>query len=333
MNKHRGGSPRKTTEQFIKQSKDKFGEKFDYSKTVYKDCKTKLTIICPTHGEFSMLPKDHLRSPIGCPICSGKYLKSTQEFIESARRKHGEKFDYSVSDYKGAYKPVDIICKKHGVFQTKGWHHISQAHGGCPECFRESRSSKSRKPIYEVGINDGEIDAVHTRIYQIWHGMIMRCYNDKAQEKNNAYRGVSVCEDWLTFSSFLKWVESSESGYRDDYDIDKDILGKDAKLYSPDTCCFVHPRINKLLIKQGRRTYKGMDLPLGVTFSKGRYIAYCSYGDKIKNLGSFLNPDDAFVAYKTAKESYIKEVAQDYYNNGLMHIRIYNALMNYEISK
>lgn len=269
MKKHSGGSPRKTTEQFIRQSKNKFGDKFDYSKTVYK----------------------------------------------------------------GAYKPIDIICRKHGVFQTQGWHHISQVHGGCPECFRESISSRSRKPISNVAINDGEIDAVHTRIYQIWHGMIKRCHNDKVQASHNAYRDASVCNDWLTFSSFLNWVESSESGYMDGYDLDKDILRKGNKLYSPDTCCFVHPRINKLLIKQGRRTCKNMDLPLGVTFSKGKYTAYCSFGDKIKNLGSFLNPDDAFVAYKTAKESYIKEVAQDYYNNGLMHIRIYNALMNYEISK
>lgn len=176
--------------------------------------------------------------------------------------------------------------------------------------------------------HEGNADA-----YSAWVGMLTRCYNEKALQRAPTYRGCSVCDEWLTFSNFRKWFYAPENGYKQGLHLDKDLIQIGNKVYSPDTCCFVHPRINKLLIKQGRRTYKGMDLPLGVTFSKGRYIAYCSYGDKIKHLGSFSNPDDAYVAYKIAKEAYIKDVAQDYYNKGLMHIRIYNALMNYEITK
>ena len=59
-----------TKEEFIKRSKEKFGDKFDYSKVVYTTRNNKVIIICKKHGEFSILPESHLRSPTGCPQCS-----------------------------------------------------------------------------------------------------------------------------------------------------------------------------------------------------------------------------------------------------------------------
>ena len=57
-----------TTEEFIKRAREVHGDKYDYSKADYKNRNTKITIICPEHGEFEQRPADHLRGQ-GCPNC------------------------------------------------------------------------------------------------------------------------------------------------------------------------------------------------------------------------------------------------------------------------
>lgn len=59
----------KSTEEFIKQSKEIQGDKYDYSEVDYKGARTKVKIICPKHGEFLQTPNQHLRGT-GCPSCN-----------------------------------------------------------------------------------------------------------------------------------------------------------------------------------------------------------------------------------------------------------------------
>ena len=130
------GRKRSTTEEFIQRAKAIHGDKYDYSLIDYKNNKTKVKIICPIHGIFEQTPLCHL-SGNNCPQCSslenGKNQSFTNiEFIERAKEMHGDKYDYSLVDYKNAHNKVRIICKKHGVFEQLAYRHLDGS--GCPSC-------------------------------------------------------------------------------------------------------------------------------------------------------------------------------------------------------
>lgn len=128
----------KTTEQFISDAQKIHGETYDYSLVEYKDSKTPVSIMCRTHGVFEQIPKSHLRGS-GCPICASSKRVHTYEnekFIEMSRELYGDKFEYSQCNYVGMHSHVQIICKKHGVFNVLAATHLKQ-NGGCPECKKE----------------------------------------------------------------------------------------------------------------------------------------------------------------------------------------------------
>jgi hypothetical protein len=127
-----------------------------------------------------------------------------------------------------------------------------------------------------------------------------------------------VCDEWKTHSGFKQWFDEN---YIEGYSLDKDILVKGNKLYSPDTCCFVPVEINNLLIK--RKKHRG-DLPIGVGRMNGRYRAFLHK----KHLGMFDTIIEAFNAYKNAKEKEIKYIASLYFNKGLISKRVFNALIS-----
>lgn len=116
--------------------------------------------------------------------------------------------------------------------------------------------------IYGVGINDYE----HTikdgkkniKSYVVWIDMLRRCYNTK--NKNYSQYGgkkVKVCDEWLSFSNFKKWFDENyrfdleKQGFR--IELDKDLLGKNSKVYSPETCIFLPHNVNSHLISTNNR--------------------------------------------------------------------------------
>ena len=115
---------------FIKRSTAIHNGKYDYSTVVYKNTDTKVKIKCPIHGEFEQTPHHHLKG-IGCPICGSKTY-DTKEFIKKAKEKHGDKYDYSKTEYKGKKHKVVITCPIHGDFEQLPQNHIRKS--GCPEC-------------------------------------------------------------------------------------------------------------------------------------------------------------------------------------------------------
>ena len=123
-------------EEFIKRAKEKHGDKYDYSKVVYKGGKTKVCIICPEHGEFWQSPHEHMNGR-GCPECGKKRRaelrkKTTETFINDAKKVHGDKYSYEHTIYKGIYKPVTITCPVHGDFEQIASYHLSG--NGCQKC-------------------------------------------------------------------------------------------------------------------------------------------------------------------------------------------------------
>ena len=122
---------KKTKEEFIKDAREKHGDKYDYSKVGYVNDKTKVCIICPEHDEFWQRPADHLRG-IGCPKCGGSCVLTKEEFIKKAREVHGDKYDYSKIEYVNSATKVCIICPEHGEFWQEANSHLQGA--GCPKC-------------------------------------------------------------------------------------------------------------------------------------------------------------------------------------------------------
>ena len=134
-----------TTEEFIKRSKEKFGNKFDYSKTNYISSKKEVEIICPKegHGSFLIRPEKHLRSDYGCPSCANEHRSdwcriSRDEFVKRAQAKYGDRFDYSHMGYNGYENPITIVCNRHGILETTPFMHLLTKHGGCRKCSKES---------------------------------------------------------------------------------------------------------------------------------------------------------------------------------------------------
>ena len=137
---------RKTTDQFIKDARAIHGDKYDYSKVNYINNITKVEIICPIHGSFWQHPVHHL-SGRGCPECgritrASKMTSDTKTFIEKAKIIHGDKYDYSKTNYIGHNLPVEIICPIHGSFIQRASAHLYNE--GCPQCGIEHTASLKR---------------------------------------------------------------------------------------------------------------------------------------------------------------------------------------------
>lgn len=170
--------------------------------------------------------------------------------------------------------------------------------------------------------------------YKMWSSMLSRCFDEKYKEKEPAYEDVTCCEDWLLFENFYEWLHKQDNFNKclsiKDYAIDKDILFKGNKTYSPETCCLVPRIVNSLFIKRERD--RG-EFPIGVTKHGERYRARCDnpLSNTRKHIGIFDTPELAFNAYKRYKEHIIRQIAQIEYDNGTITKECYDAMMRYEV--
>ena len=126
-----GGTKKMTTEGFIEKARKVHGDKYDYSKVEYVNSQTKVCIICPIHGEFWQNPNNHINLKQSCYKCKG-LVHDLEDFIKKARKVHGNKYDYSKVEYKGAKGRVCIICPKHGEFMQTSNDHLNG--NGCQKC-------------------------------------------------------------------------------------------------------------------------------------------------------------------------------------------------------
>lgn len=311
---------KKTLDDFLSKAISVHGNFYDYSKTLYINARTKVSITCPIHGEFFQLPYDHLNG-CGCRKCQYAIMSENkrigiQSFMQKSNSLHNYKYDYSNVVFKSNKDKVVIVCPLHGEFIQEVNSHL-QGHG-CPICYNEKRKSL----IYGIGHNDLPKLSL-SQSYRHWHGIMQRSFDLRYKEKHHTYKDVKVCDEWIYFSAFNRWFEKH---YVEGCALDKDILIKGNKTYSPDTCCFVPAEINTLITKDHSNRGK---YPIGVTFSDGVYVA--KIGADREYLGAFKSKEEAFHAYKIAKEQKIKELANFYYSQGKITLKVYEALCNYEV--
>ena len=131
---------KKTTEQFIQQSKQKYMDRFTYESTKYKNATTKVELTCKLHGTFEVRPNDHLSGNGGCKECSNVVKITLEEFITRASLIHSNTYDYSKFIFKDMNTKGIIICAKHGEFLQKPRDHIKGS--GCTVCGKENSIKK-----------------------------------------------------------------------------------------------------------------------------------------------------------------------------------------------
>lgn len=177
-------------------------------------------------------------------------------------------------------------------------------------------STRKRNKLSQgVGINDADYGVQPTvggkreicPFYRTWASMLLRCYSEKFQTKQSTYVGCVVCDEWLTFSNFKHWMENQDWKEKE---LDKDLLVKGNKLYSPDTCVFVAAVVNVFTVD--RSAARGL-WPLGVSFEKDKckFRAKCCnpFTRKREHLGYFDCPNQAHKAWKQRKHELALQLA------------------------
>lgn len=132
-----------TQSEVIDRFRDIHGNSYDYSLVDYKNKRSKVTLVCPVHGEFRITPDRVLFQRAGCPKCGllkrGRRKLTTPEFVERSVIKHGDKYDYSLSEYVDQNTPIKIICSDHGIFEQYPANHYHLGHN-CPMCANLEKS-------------------------------------------------------------------------------------------------------------------------------------------------------------------------------------------------
>lgn len=177
-----------------------------------------------------------------------------------------------------------------------------------------------------VGDNIPTFGGKGTRAYFVWSGILERGHNEKFQERLPAYKDCFVVNEWLNFQVFAEWFKSNWNIHMQGWHLDKDILIKGNKIYSPETCCFVPREINNLFIKNSSSK---VNLPIGVFKKYNKFTSQISINGNIKHLGMFNTPEEAFQAYKEAKEQQIKEKADEW--KGRIDTFVYQAMYNWRV--
>lgn len=227
-----------------------------------------------------------------------------------------------IIEYKGIYD-INVYFPEYNWI---GYHrNYSGFVNGQIKCPYEPR-------LYNKGyLGEGEYNAKdHKKCYNTWMHMLSRCYSDIFQAKRPTYKGCTVCDEWLNYQVFAKWYYENYYELENEItNLDKDILFKGNKVYSPNTCVFAPQCINSLFIKSD--AVRG-SLPIGVRLDTRsmKFQARCNDGKRNRiTLGSFDTPEEAFYAYKKYKEELIKEIADTY--KGYIPDKLYKAMLKYEV--
>lgn len=169
-----GISKRMKINEFIILSTKIHGNIYEYTKSKYNGQSKKITITCKKHGDFSVLPQNHIRHGLGCNRCNNR-IDSTEKFVEKSKFVHNDKYDYSLTRYESTDFKVKIICKYHGVFEQTPHSHLNGR--GCPKCGFE----KSIKIVQENpkgwNINAWQKTADRSKYFDSFKVYVIKCWN------------------------------------------------------------------------------------------------------------------------------------------------------------
>ena len=222
-NENNANMRRCNTQEFIEKAIKVHGDRYDYSKVVYIDNKSKITITCHEHGDFEQQPHIHLGNH-GCQKCAKETISNANrsnldDFIKKSREKYGEKYDYSLVDYKNTTTPVNIICPVHGIFiQTPGGH----SQHGCPKCGGTGKLSRDEFIERSNEIYDNKYDYSKSIYTNGRSNIIINCpehgeFTTQARQHLSGYGGCPTCRKKTT----EQFIEEARAVHGDKYDYSK----------------------------------------------------------------------------------------------------------------
>lgn len=182
---------------------------YDYSRVVYSGAHKKITIICKNHGEFLQRASDHLNG-FGCPKCSGKNKKTTEEFIKISSEIHHNKYDYSSTIYDNSQTPIAIICPIHDKFFQKPYTH--QSGSGCPLCSIDNKTLTTSEFIERAVAIHGDRYAYNLTNYtgrKFNITIICKTHGEFIQQANCHLIGAGCprCNQTGYSQASIKWIE------------------------------------------------------------------------------------------------------------------------------
>ncbi len=172
---------RKSINDFINKSKEIHGNKYDYSLVEYQGLDKKIKIICLEHGIFDQTAYSHMQGR-GCYECGvvSRTIKKTHNkntFVNKAKQVHGDKYDYSLVDYKNNRDKVKIICKIHGVFEQKPNAHLC-GHG-CVLCKDMGTSNRGKQKPTGWNITNWERAGERSKNFDSFKVYVIKCWNEE----------------------------------------------------------------------------------------------------------------------------------------------------------
>ena len=219
-NEEQGNRMRGNTDDFIIKLKKLYGDYYDYSLVSYVDCSTPVKIICPKHGEFSATPNSLLQGH-SCKECgkesySEKTRHTTEQFVEKAKKIHGDKYDYSQSVYLGSNKDITIICPEHGPFTQRASAHLLGQ--GCPKCADNQKIDKEEFIRRAREIHGNKYDYSKVDYINNYTKVIITCpeHGDFEQFPHSHLQGngcQKCCEEPLLEREVLELLEKNSILY------------------------------------------------------------------------------------------------------------------------
>jgi hypothetical protein len=166
--------------------------------------------------------------------------------------------------------------------------------------------------VCDKGSHLASVGTKNTKMYKMWHRMFIRCYSEEVARRKN-YEDCTVDSRFHKFQSFATWAVTQVGSNEVGWHIDKDLLLKGSRMYSPDTCVFLPPSINTFIGSRRRFQSGSSNRSQGVYYDKRYASYYSSLKDDegvLRRLGTFTTEDGAFGAYKAAKELKARRLAK-----------------------
>ena len=180
--------------------------------------------------------------------------------------------------------------------------------------------------FFGCGKYRSSLDGEKTPVYTAWKRMLDRAYSKKFYKKSAAYKGVTVCNEWLDFQAFAAWWSNEPRSGLEGFHLDKDLRISGSKQYSPASCSFVPACIN-ILLTDCNSAFK--ELPQGVRAQGKVFQTSLCVNGNLKYLGSYSTSDEAFGVYREAKERNVKLMANQWRDQ--LHPEVYANLSEWRL--